>query len=145
VISSLEDFAQGGFQRIIPDSLPAAHAAKVILCSGKIYYELEHKRAELERNDVAILRIEQLYPLRRQTLAMHLDRYMSGTPVLWVQEEPENMGAWPYLKLNFGEELLGRFPFMCVSRPRSASPATGSAARHKIEQEQLLANAFGAA
>ena len=145
VVSPLDDFAQGGFQRIIPDSLPAADVAKVILCSGKVYYELEHKRAELARKDVAILRIEQLYPLRRETLAMQLDRYIGGTPVLWVQEEPENMGAWPYIKLTFGEELLGRFPFLCVSRPRSASPATGSGARHKKEQEQLLARAFSAA
>ena len=130
---------------IIPNAIATSEAAKVVLCSGKIYYELEHKRAELERNDVAILRIEQLYPLRGETLAAELERYMSGIPVLWVQEEPENMGAWPYLKLKFGEELLGRFPFLCVSRPRSASPATGSAARHKSEQEQLLAKAFSAA
>jgi 2-oxoglutarate dehydrogenase E1 component len=130
----------------MPDSLPAAaDVTKVILCSGKIYYELEHKRAELARKDVAILRVEQLYPLRGEALAMQLDRYISGTPVLWVQEEPENMGAWPYLKLKFGEELLGRFPFLCISRPGSASPATGSAARHKREQEQLLARAFSAA
>jgi 2-oxoglutarate dehydrogenase E1 component len=144
VVSPLDDLAQGGFQRIIPDSF-AAEAAKVILCSGKIYYELEHKRAELARNDVAILRVEQLYPLRGEALAVHLERYSSGTPVLWVQEEPENMGAWPYLELNFGEELFGKFPFLCVSRPRSASPATGSAAWHKKEQEQLLARAFSAA
>lgn len=144
VVSPLEEFAQGDFQRIMPDSLPAADVAKVILCSGKIYYELEHKRAELARNDVAILRLEQLYPLRGEPLATQLDHYSSGTRVLWVQEEPENMGAWPYLKLNFGEELFGKFPFLCISRPSSASPATGSAARHKKEQEQLFARAFSA-
>ena len=145
VVSRLDDFAQGAFERMIPDPLPVAKVEKIILCTGKIYYDLTQKRADLARNDVAILRVEQLYPLRSETLAMNLDRYPSGTPVLWVQEEPENMGAWPYLRLLLGDELLGKFPFLCVSRPRSASPATGSALRHKREQEQVLANAFSAA
>jgi 2-oxoglutarate dehydrogenase E1 component len=145
VVSPLDDFARGAFQRVIPDALPASGVAKIILCSGKIYYELEQKRAELGRNDVAIVRIEQLYPLDADRLAMLLERYPGGTPVLWVQEEPENMSAWPHLKLKFGEALLGRFPFSCVSRPESASPATGSPARHKKEQERLLAKAFSAA
>jgi 2-oxoglutarate dehydrogenase E1 component len=108
---------------------------RVILCSGKVYYELERHRHEQKRSDVAILRIEQLYPLEDAVVENALKIYRAGTPVFWVQEEPANMGAWPYIH--------SRFPFAVISRPPSASPATGSHASHKREQEQLIASAFG--
>jgi 2-oxoglutarate dehydrogenase E1 component len=142
--SSLEDLAYKSFQRILPD--PASRPDKVtrvLLCSGKIYYELEEEREKLGRGDVAILRLEQLYPLYPQTLAMALSPYAENVPVLWVQEEPENMGAWRYLRARFGERLIGRHPFHGVHRATSSSPATGSASSHKLEQKQLLAKAFG--
>jgi 2-oxoglutarate dehydrogenase E1 component len=89
------------------------------------------------------VRIEQLYPFPEEILRLALASYPEGTPVFWVQEEPENMGAWYYLRAQFGEELFGRFPFAVISRPESASPATGSASSHKREQGRLLAAAFG--
>jgi 2-oxoglutarate dehydrogenase E1 component len=116
--------------------------SRVLLCSGKIYYELEAHREEAKRHDVAIVRLEQLYPLRRELLETALAAYPEGTPVYWVQEEPMNMGAWFYLRVHFGENLFGRFPFAGISRASSASPATGSHRRHKQEQQEIIAKAF---
>jgi 2-oxoglutarate dehydrogenase E1 component len=142
VVSSLEDCA-GAFKKIIPDSRPVgATTRRVALCSGKIYYELEKARDEGGHTDVAILRIEQLYPLDMERLEETLISYPAETPIVWVQEEPENMGAWRYLRIRFGERLLGRFPFSVISRAESASPATGSASSHKKEQGRLLAEVF---
>jgi 2-oxoglutarate dehydrogenase E1 component len=80
--------------------------------------------------------------LADDVLLRALERYRDGTPAVWVQEEPQNMGAWPYLRARFGETLLKRFPLSVVSRPASASPATGSSASHKLEQQQVIADAF---
>ena len=143
-VSPLEDLSSKGFQRIIPD--PGVRAEKVksvLLCTGKLYYELADERAKEKRDDVAILRLEQLYPLYPQTLAHALSPYSEGTPVTWVQEEPENMGAWRYLRVRFGDRMLDRHPFQGVYRPASSTPATGSASSHKLEQKQLIAKAFG--
>jgi 2-oxoglutarate dehydrogenase E1 component len=146
-VSTLEDCAKGRFQRIIPDVLNdrKERTDRVILCSGKIYYELEKKRQELSRKDVAIMRLEQLYPLPQEGLRSALSLYGDGTPLFWVQEEPENMGAWSYLLLQLGEMVHRRLPFSCISRPPSASPATGSASSHKQEQERLLNDAYSRA
>ena len=95
----------------------------------------------LHRAGVALVRVEQLYPLSDDTLGEALDRYPNGTPVVWVQEEPENMGAWWYMRARFGEKILGRWPLQGVCRPASASPATGSAASHHLEQKELLERA----
>jgi 2-oxoglutarate dehydrogenase E1 component len=144
VTSSFDDLAQGSFQRIIPDSTSRDpnEITRIILCTGKVFYDLEKHRGESKKDQVALLRLEQLYPLQRDELKQALARYKDGTPVLWVQEEPENMGAWRYLRVKFGENLFERFPFRGVSRPASASPATGSANSHKHEHARLLAEAF---
>jgi 2-oxoglutarate dehydrogenase E1 component len=136
-VSPLEEMAEGRFERVIPDRA-AAGARRVLLCSGKIYHEL----AEVRRPDVALVRVEQLYPLADESLAAALAPYADGTPVVWVQEEPENMGAWWYMRARFGERILGRWPLTAVCRPASASPATGSASSHKLEQKQLLERAY---
>jgi 2-oxoglutarate dehydrogenase E1 component len=143
-VSPLDEFATGGFQRIIPDikAGPADQVKRVLLCSGKIYYELDQRRDELKRSDVAIIRVEQLYPLRPELVRDVLAPFPDGTPVYWVQEEPENMGAWRSLRVNWGEKLFGRLPFARISRPASPSPATGSARVHKLEQEKLLDEAL---
>jgi 2-oxoglutarate dehydrogenase E1 component len=91
---------------------------------------------------VAIVRLEQLYPFPRQALGALLDAYSPETRLVWVQDEPENMGAWPFLRLRFGERLFGRHPLSGVSRDESASPATGSAHSHKLEQQELIDRAF---
>ncbi|HVJ20120.1 MAG TPA: 2-oxoglutarate dehydrogenase E1 component [Polyangiaceae bacterium] len=139
--STLEECAMGRFQRVIPDH-KVKKPARVLLCSGKVYYELEKRRAELGREDVAIVRVEQLYPLPDVYWRTAVDQCDDGTPVYWVQEEPENMGAWRLLKARFGSMLFGRFPFSGVCRHESASPATGSASCHKLEQQELLERAF---
>jgi 2-oxoglutarate dehydrogenase E1 component len=145
VVSSLDECASGCFQRIIPDAgwLEPEKVDRILLCSGKIYYELDHKRSELKRENVAIIRMEQLYPLAKDLLLSVLTAYRAKTPVYWVQEEPENMGAWRFLRGNFGDKLFDRYPFMGVYRQSAASPATGSSSSHRLEQEKLLAAAFG--
>ncbi|HEX7377798.1 MAG TPA: 2-oxoglutarate dehydrogenase E1 component [Pirellulales bacterium] len=144
-VSPLDDCAQGGFQRVMADSPPAGQTAShVLLCSGKFYYDLLAERERLGRADVPIVRLEQLYPFPAGDLRAALAEFAAGTPVCWAQEEPENMGAWPFLRVNLGERLFGRFPFDGVTRPAAASPATGSHSSHKMEQQLLLARAFGA-
>ena len=143
-ISSLDELTQGSFQRILPETTVSASAAKrVLLCSGKIYYDLAEHREETKRDDIAIIRLEQLYPLRHELLERALAGYADGTPVFWVQEEPANMGAWNFMKIQFGEKLFNRFPFAGIARPIAATPATGSAKRHKQEQTEIIQRAFG--
>ncbi|MEX2016693.1 MAG: hypothetical protein WD873_08615, partial [Candidatus Hydrogenedentales bacterium] len=142
-VSSLDDLAKGRFHRILPDNNVSKNVRRILLCQGKIYYDLQGAREKRKIDDVAILRVEQIYPLQPPDLHEVLDGYPDGTPVYWVQEEPENMGAWRRMKGKFGEKLLDRFPFTGVHREASASPATGSAHRHRIEQQHLIDVAFG--
>ena len=141
--SKLEDLTSGAFQRIIPEDVVAPKKTKkILMCSGKIYYELVNARRELGRNDVAVMRIEQLYPLGADSLRQTLAPYKDGTPLVWVQEEPWNMGAWYYMRARLPKLIDDRFPLSCVSRPESASPATGSMGAHKIEQARVIEGAF---
>jgi 2-oxoglutarate dehydrogenase E1 component len=140
--SPLEELATGHFQRVIPDhSVDADKVNKVVLCSGKVYYELAAARRERKIDNIAIVRIEQLYPLRAEVIRQVLEPYKDGTPVVWVQEEPFNMGAWYYMRARLHEMLEGR-PLTHVTRPESASPATGSLGAHKIEQARLIDQAL---
>jgi 2-oxoglutarate dehydrogenase E1 component len=144
VVSSLDECASGHFQTMLADTVspdPGA-VSRILLCTGKVYYDLEKHRADAGRNDVAIIRLEQLYPLRLEQLKSLLAPYRDGTPLVWVQEEPENMGPWRFLRVRFGETAFRRLPFSGIYRPESASPATGSASAHKKEQEELVAAAF---
>lgn len=144
-VSSLEECAQGRFQRVLPDERddPPAATDRILLCSGKAYYELVEERDTLRRDNVAIIRMEQLFPVPIDELRLALGKYVDGTPVYWIQEEPENMGAWRFLRNYFGTRLFDRLPFSGVYRDASASPATGSATSHRLEQEVLFAEAFG--
>jgi 2-oxoglutarate dehydrogenase E1 component len=144
VVSPLSDFVGGSFQRVIPDERPETTlpTRRVILCSGKIYYDLLDYRTKRQCNDVAIIRVEQLYPLPILQLRSVMSQYAVDTPVYWVQEEPENMGAWRFLRVMLGEKLFQTYPFSGISRQASASPATGSPAAHQIEQQEILACAF---
>jgi 2-oxoglutarate dehydrogenase E1 component len=146
VVSDLDDLGRGRFRRVLPDTLSEDEAKKVrrvLLCSGKIYYDLLKRREDSGRRDVALLRLEQLYPFPVKGLRRVLEAYPETTPAVWVQEEPENMGAWRYLRARCGGRLLRRNPLSGVSRPESASPATRSASSHKLEQAMLLEEAFG--
>ena len=141
--STLEELANGAFQRIIPDAtVDPAQVSRVLLCSGKVYYDLEQARQKLARTDVAIIRLEQLYPLRKDEFQGHLSAFSERTELVWVQEEPQNMGAWYYLNNALPGLLTENQTVRCVSRPPSASPATGSKAAHELEQQMLIDEAF---
>jgi len=146
-VSSLASLAEGRFMRVIPDEadLAAEKVERVLLCSGKIYYELAEKREKEDIKNTAIVRMEQYYPLPKKELEAAIRLYPAEATLVWVQEEPWNMGAWPFLKLHLDPWLRERREraLVGVTRPESASPATGSAASHRQEQEELLARAFG--
>lgn len=144
-VSSLEDLSDRGFRRVLPevsDRVDPGSCRRVLVTSGKLYYELEEERERLEAWDVSIIRLEQIYPLYDSELREVLSVYPEGAPVIWVQEEPRNMGAWGFLTLRYGCDLFGRHSLSCISRPASASPATGSATAHKVEQQKILDRAF---
>lgn len=139
VVSSLEELAQGRFQKVIPERVKGAR--KVLLTSGKVYYDLLQKRREVGAEDVALIRLELLYPFPEAELKEALGFYPRKTPVVYVQEEPVNQGAWWYLSARFCGEIYGH-PFSVVARPESPSPAVGSSKVHREEQEALLEEAF---
>ena len=138
------DFTSGRWQPVIPDPSGPDPAAitKVILCSGKVYYDLVKHREATGALNVAIVRVEQIYPLPLAEINAAIAAYPSMTELVWVQEEPANQGTWPYVAINLPEHLpLGTY-LRRVSRPASASPATGSHSQHELEQEALLAEAL---
>jgi len=141
-----EEFTSGSWQPVLPDRhRPEGEVTRVILASGKVVYELEAERKKRNDGSVAILRVEQLYPLPADEIAAAIGEY-PGAELMWVQDEPRNQGAWPFMALNLTEALAERGdsrPLRCVSRPASASPATGSTKKHQAEQEILLGEAFG--
>jgi 2-oxoglutarate dehydrogenase E1 component len=140
--SSLDQCASGEFQKIIvPTVGDPLSIRRVLLCTGRIFYELEAQRQKLNRADVAIIRIEQLYPLDSEGLTDALAQYANATEAFWIQEEPENMGASRYMRIRFGERI-GKLPFRSISRAASPSPATGSPRVHKKEERDLLDRAF---
>jgi 2-oxoglutarate dehydrogenase E1 component len=143
-VSSLEQLAAGRFHRVLAEpNQRGPSVSRILLCTGKIYFELVERRDALKRHDVAIMRLEQLYPWPREELRSVLAAYSDGTRVVWVQEEPANQGAWPFVERRFCGGLFDRLPLSGVARPESASPATGSYASHQLEQSELLDAAFG--
>ena len=141
--STLEDLATGRYQRVIADdTVEPSNVRKVLLCSGKIYWDLRDERKRLGANDVAIVRLEQLYPLSKRALEEALAPYKTGTPLQWVQEDPFNMGGWYFLAARLPALLGGRLPLSCACRDESASPATGSEKAHGLEHQKLMADAF---
>jgi 2-oxoglutarate dehydrogenase E1 component len=145
-VSGVEELLSGEFQKIILDgSVVPEKATHVFLCSGKVFYDLAVKREALGREDIAIVRLEQLYPLSRRHLVQALSGFPRGTPMTWVQEEPLNMGASSFVRLKFADAIKERWPFDAVGRPVSATPATGSLASHKLEQQQVIDEAFESA
>ncbi|MGW3958633.1 multifunctional oxoglutarate decarboxylase/oxoglutarate dehydrogenase thiamine pyrophosphate-binding subunit/dihydrolipoyllysine-residue succinyltransferase subunit [Amycolatopsis sp. NPDC005003] len=143
--SAVEDFTgESRFMSVIDDVTPdPSKIRKVLLTSGKLYWELVAERAKREADDVAIVRIEQYYPLPKKKLLAALERYTNASQVAWVQEEPENQGAWPFFGLNlprkFPEVLSG---LQVVSRRPMAAPSAGSSKVHEVEQKALIAKAF---
>jgi 2-oxoglutarate dehydrogenase E1 component len=144
-VSPIADFSGGGFRYVLPDPTTPdpKQVRRILLCSGKIYYELAAARLEHGIRDVAIIRVEQLYPLRREEILEAIADYPSGVPLCWVQEEPRNMAAWHHMNRQIGPLVVGTFQWSGLSRPMSSSPAVGSASRHRLEQAHLIDEALG--
>jgi 2-oxoglutarate decarboxylase len=145
--SGVDDFlGESKFMSVIDDpSMPDPDAVRRILfVSGKLYYELAAEKAKREANDVAVVRVEQLYPVPEKKLRAVLDRYPNAEDVRWVQEEPANQGAWPFYGLFVREkfpERLGRM--QRVSRRPMSAPSAGSSKVHEFEQRAIIEKAFG--
>ena len=140
--SEIADFTTGTFQPVLPDrGADPSTARRVLLCSGKVYYDLAEARETQGRTDVAIVRVEQLYPLPADEIRAELARFPQAE-VVWVQEEPANQGAWPFIALNLPEHLEGRV-LRVVSRKASASPAVGSHSVHEYQQRAIVESALG--
>jgi 2-oxoglutarate dehydrogenase E1 component len=143
-VSPLEHLLVGHFRNVLDDAAAPERARRVLLCAGKVYYDLLAKRDETGKTrDVAIVRLEQLYPWPADELRRVLDRYKAAREWVWVQEESQNMGAWTFVAPRL-QELLG-LSFQYVGRDASASPATGSKLVHDQEQAELVEAAIGAA
>ena len=139
-VSKLEDFTKGQFQEVIDDTFAKITDVKrVLLCSGKVYYDLLERQKMDNRTDVAIVRIEQLYPIHHDQLKVIKSKYKKATEFIWVQEEPENMGAWPYMCRKFRDT---EFNLEAISRKESSSTATGYAKKHAIQQQYIIDKAF---
>jgi 2-oxoglutarate dehydrogenase E1 component len=145
VAASLRELAEGGWQRVIADAEAGKHAAEVqrlVLCSGKIYVDLVSSEHHEKSSSFAIGRVEQLYPFPEQDLVAVLESYPHLQEIVWVQEEPENMGAWEFVRPHLERLIQGRWRLRYVGRLRSSSPAEGSLARHQLNQETIVHQAF---
>ncbi|TCB97696.1 multifunctional oxoglutarate decarboxylase/oxoglutarate dehydrogenase thiamine pyrophosphate-binding subunit/dihydrolipoyllysine-residue succinyltransferase subunit [Micromonospora zingiberis] len=138
-VSSVEDFTTGTFAPVLGDqAAPAPEQVKrVLLCSGKVYYDLFQARQERGVTDTAIIRLEQLYPMPVEEIRAALAQYPNAEDFAWVQEEPANQGAWSFVALNLLEHLDG-VRLRRISRPAAAAPAVGSAKMHEVEQNALI-------
>ncbi|MDH5707527.1 MAG: 2-oxoglutarate dehydrogenase E1 component [Hylemonella sp.] len=142
--SPLSEFTKGGFQTVIPEhkELQADKVKRIIACSGKVYYDLVKKREEKESDDVAILRVEQLYPFPHKAFAAELKKYPNVTDIVWCQDEPQNQGAWFYVQHYIHENMLDGQKLGYAGRAASASPAVGYAHLHQEQQKNLVEAAF---
>jgi 2-oxoglutarate dehydrogenase E1 component len=145
-VSSFDELANGAFRNVIGDSDPIdpKKVRRVIVCSGKVYFELRAYRREQKIDDVAILRLEQQYPFPHDEYKREVGRYKAAKEVVWCQEEPQNQGAWYRLNSYLRADIDANKVLAYAGRPVSASPAVGYAAKHNAEQRQLIEDAFAA-
>lgn len=137
-ISEVDDLVQGAFRELIDDPVAKpTEVTKILFCTGKIYYELLEEKERLNRTDVAIVRIEQLYPLPHKQIEEVVGKYTKAKTYIWVQEEPLNMGAWRFIQ----NELKG-LKISTIAKPESGSPATGSSKFHSIRQQKIIDKSF---
>ena len=143
-VSTMEELAEGGFQNLIPDSTcaDASKARRIVVCGGKVYYDLVEAAAAQNVTDVAIVRIEQLYPFPRPDLIAELKRFGQAKEVVWCQEEPQNQGAWYQIQHHLRFCLQSGQGLHYAGRSRSAAPACGHLNTHNAEQAKLLADAL---
>jgi 2-oxoglutarate dehydrogenase E1 component len=137
-VSKLTDFTKGGFKEVLDD--PKADAKKVTrigFCSGKVYYDLIERREKEGAEDIAFVRLEQLYPFPHKQVEEILKKYSKAKDLMWIQEEPENAGAWRFI-----DGTVRSLNLKYIGRDEAASPATGFAKRHNEENEQIMAKIF---
>ena len=139
-VSSLDDLVDGSFRELLPAPATDTTLKTLLICTGKIYYDLLERQQRDQRNDVAIVRVEQLYPLRLDLLKEAMSVGMPGTRFIWVQEEPRNMGAWHYIRPNLNRTVGREVGY--IGRAEEAAPAVGSHKLHKQEQERIIEEAF---
>lgn len=140
-VSSGEELANGDFQAVISEDIEIKKNNKVIFCSGKIYYDLLKRRMELGKFDIAIIRLEQFYPFPESQLAEVVKNYAHVKKWFWVQEEPENMGGWSFIKRRI-ESAIGRY-LKYIGRKEASSPASGFPHIFRAEQTAILDQAIG--
>jgi 2-oxoglutarate dehydrogenase E1 component len=138
--SPIEDFAHPHFLNVLPDT-EVSHATRILLCTGKIGHELRDERKRRKDDSTAIVFLEQMYPFPEAELIKEMERHASARDIVWVQEEPANMGAMPYVLPRL-RHIAGERPVLSVKRSASASPSTGSAKAHEMEQKTLISLAF---
>lgn len=146
-VSSIEELAKGQFQEIIADTVDKAKVDTVVFVSGKLYYELLEEREKTKKENIALVRLEQLYPFPAKKVTEILKSYPQAKTLIWAQEEPKNMGAFQSVYFKFVEVVSKaglKMSFEYVGRPERSSPATGSGYRHKIEQAEIIKSIFGA-
>ncbi len=143
--SPVSEFTKGGFQTVLPENkaLKADKVKRVLVCSGKVYYDLVKKREELGADDVAILRAEQLYPFPHKAFAAELKKYPNATELVWTQDEPQNQGAWFFVQHYIHENMSAGQKLGYSGRAASASPAVGYSHLHQEQQKALVEGAFG--
>jgi 2-oxoglutarate dehydrogenase E1 component len=140
----MEDFYEGEFHEIIDDIIERDKVKRLVFCSGKFYYELVAEREKLQRDDVAFVRIEQLFPLHTETIQNIINKYKNVEDYIWTQEEPKNMGAWSFMLQRFHlENPLGEIiNLKVISRTYYSVPAAGSSARFKERQQKVIDEVF---
>ncbi len=142
--SPVSEFTKGGFQTVIPENrdLKNDKVKRVLVCSGKVYYDLAKKREEKDADDVAILRVEQLYPFPHKAFAAEMKKYPNATELVWCQDEPQNQGAWFFIQHNIHENMVEGQRLGYAGRAASASPAVGYSHLHQEQQKALVEAAF---
>jgi 2-oxoglutarate dehydrogenase E1 component len=142
--SPMQEFARGEFHTVIGEVQPieAKSVKRVLACSGKVYYDLVNARKERGEGNVAILRIEQLYPFPHKALATELKKYPNLSEIVWVQDEPQNQGSWFYAQHHLLENMVEGQRLGYAGRTASASPAVGYYAKHNEQQKALIDAAF---
>ncbi len=143
-VSSMDDLAGGRFQPVIDevDAIDAARVRRIVLCSGKVYFDLLERRRAMKAEDVALVRVEELYPFPTEEYQAILDRYAGAADIVWCQEEPQNQGAWYQIRHRLQAPLDGKRVLHYAGREGAAAPATGLYAHHQREQEALVADAL---
>jgi len=136
-VSSVKDLTEGSFKEVIDDTIDSKMVTQLVFCSGKFYYELVEERKKLNRNDIAFVRIEQLFPLHKNKLNKIINKYTNASRYMWAQEEPQNMGAWSFMLECFTEVKLE-----VASQKRNAATASGSSMRFKKRHQEVINKVF---